>query len=424
MLSPSLKETLGRYLRDHQDDYARLLANIVAIDSVTLDEANAQAWVEEQYAERGLAIETWVATPEELAGGADLMEVGEQAAWEGRPNVVGKLAGAGGGQSLILNGHIDTVDHGDPSLWTRTPRGEIVGDRVYGRGACDMKSGQVIFLAALDALRAAGVRLKGDLLVSSTVGEENGGLGALSMVRRGYRADGVIITEPTQLELVVACGGSLVYRITVTGKSAHGGMRNEGISAFEKFIPIHQMLIDWEAERNRMLSHPLYDHLENKFPISTGVVRAGTWASTVAELCVAEGRLGFLPGETIADMQQEAERRIAAFADGDGWLREHPPVIEWFGGQFASSEVAPDAPIALAVRHAHQQVTGSEPNVIAFTAGTDARHFILHGEMPAVVYGCKGVNMHGADEYAEIESLVTAAHTIALAIIDWCGIEE
>ncbi|MGF2043843.1 peptidase dimerization domain-containing protein, partial [Staphylococcus aureus] len=77
-----------------------------------------------------------------------------------------------------------------------------------------------------------------------------------------------------------ASGGSLVYRITVTGKAAHGANRNAGVSAIEKFIPIFQDLLTWEAERQQTVHHPLYDHYENKFPISTGTIRAGDWAST------------------------------------------------------------------------------------------------------------------------------------------------
>ncbi|HEV2067113.1 MAG TPA: ArgE/DapE family deacylase, partial [Thermomicrobiales bacterium] len=300
--------------------------------------------------------------------------------------------------------------------------GEIADGRVYGRGAADMKSGIVIYLAALDALRATGTRLNGDLLLAASSGEENGGLGALSTILRGYRADAVIVTEPTGLALVVAQGGSLVFRITVMGRSAHGATRNEGVSAFDKYLPIHQALLDWEAERNRTLSHPLYDHLENKFPISVGLVQAGNWASTVPETLVAEGRLGFLPGETIQEMQRQTEELVARVAKVDPWLREHPPVVEWFGGQFASAEVSPDEPIALAVGAAHRQVTGQDVRVEGIAAGTDVRLFTGIGGMPAVLYGGSELRTaHGPDEYAEIDDLVTAAETIAVTIADWCG---
>jgi acetylornithine deacetylase len=84
--------------------------------------------------------------------------------------------------------------------------------------------------------------------------------------------------------------------------------------------------------------------MENKFPISVGVVKAGEWASTVPDTLIAEGRLGFLPGETIEGMMQQAEDRIAAVAASDPWMKDHPPTVEWFGGQFAAAEISPDEP--------------------------------------------------------------------------------
>jgi acetylornithine deacetylase len=177
-----------------------------------------------------------------------------------------------------------------------------------------MKGGVIAMLVARQVLTEIGVNVLGDVWLATTVGEEDGGLGALSTILRGYSPDGVIIPEPTGRELVIAQGGSLVFRITVPGKAAHGAHRNQGESAVEHFYPIFHALLNWERERNETLSHPLYDHMENKYPISVGRVRAGNWASTVPESLVAEGRLGFLPGETIEDMQFQARQLIARVA--------------------------------------------------------------------------------------------------------------
>ncbi len=420
MARQELSGAVGQYLQTHRDEIARMLLDLVAIPSVTGDEGPVQDAIATMMRNRDLDTDVWEARPDEIA--PYLTHVGEQDVWEGRPSVVGRLAGSGGGRSLMIQGHVDVVDPGDPALWTRRQWGEIADGRVYGRGAADMKSGIVVYLAALDALRASGTSLRGDLLLAASVGEENGGLGALSTILRGHRADAVIVTEPTGLALVVAQGGSLVFRITVTGRAAHGANRDRGVSAVDKYIPVHQALLAWEAERNRTLSHPLYDHLENKFPISVGVVRAGTWASTVPETLVSEGRLGFLPGETIEGMQRQTEELIARVADDDAWLREHPPVVEWFGGQFASAEVSPEAPIARAVAAAHRQVTGEDVVIKGITAGTDVRLFTEIGKMPALLYGAgELMTAHGPDEYADIDELLTAAHTIAVMIADWCG---
>ena len=420
-ITPELHHRLRAAISEQRQAISQLLLDLVAAESVTGHEADVQEVVARELRQRGLDPDIWVATPDEIA--PYLLHVGEQEIWENRPNVVARRKGAGNGPTLMLQGHIDTVPIEDRSLWTTNPAGEQVGSRMYGRGAADMKGGVASFIAALDAVEAAGIPLAGDVLLATTVGEEDGGLGALSLVLRGYRADGIVIPEPTELKMVVAHGGSLVFRITITGRGAHGAERNSGVSAFEKFIPIFQDLLAWEQERNDTLSHPLYDHLENKFPIAVGVVKSGTWASTVPESLVAEGRLGFLPGETLEEMMAAAEERIASIANQDDWLREHPPVVEWFGGQFASCEVSPDAPVARALATAHRQATGQDVEVAAITAGLDLRLFTEIGNMTGVAYGAGSVrNCHCPDEFIELDDVLTAVETLALTMIEFCGI--
>jgi acetylornithine deacetylase len=326
-----------RTVEARRGDAVGLLQKLVRVPSVTGEEGAVQGVVERAFRERGLAVDTWEATPEEMEPYAE--HVGEQKTYSNRPNVVGVRSGGGGGPSILLNAHVDTVEGGDPRAWTRDPfSGALEGDLLYGRGSCDMKGGLVTHLAALDALADLGVELRGDVSVAATVGEENGGLGALSTVLRGYRADAALITEPTRLRLVPAQGGSLVFRLTVSGRSAHAAVRDEGVSALEKFLPIFEDLRALEEERNAALRHPLYEHLQNKVPISIGVVRAGNWASTVPESLVAEGRIGLIPGEEVEPFRELVAGRIAAVAERDPWLHENPPKIEWFGGQFAPAK--------------------------------------------------------------------------------------
>jgi len=424
-VSPEIVRAIHDVVVSRRHEISQLLIDLVSVPSVTFEEGPVQEVVERNYAKRGLEIDRWEATRDEIAD--YLVHVGEQDTYDNRPNLVGARRGAGGVQarSLMLHGHIDTVDNGDPALWTRNPLGEIADGKIYGRGAADMKGGIATNIAALDVLDAIGVTLAGDLLLASSVGEENGGLGALSTMLRGHRADAAIITEPTNLDVVIAQGGSLVFRITVTGKSAHGANRNQGVSAVEKFYPIFHDLLAWEAERNAVLSHPLYDHFENKFPISVGLVRAGTWASTVPEMLVAEGRLGFLPGETIEGMQAQAEARIKAVADGDDWLREHLPLVEWFGGQFDSCEISRDEPIAHTVATAHRIVTGQAAEFKGITAGLDMRLLTNIGGIPTATYGAGNTdNVHCADEWISIDNLLVAVETIAVSAIEWCGLAE
>jgi len=178
-----------------------------------------------------------------------------------------------------------------------------------------------------------------------------------------------------------------------------------------------------ERERNATLSHPLYDHLQNKVPINIGLVRAGNWASTVPECLVAEGRAGLIPGEEVDEFKGQVRERLFAVADGDPYLREHPPGLEWFGGQFASAEVPTDAPICGAVKRAHALATGEEPIVEGVSYGADMRLFIRFGETPCVMYGAGDVrDAHAPDEHISIPDLTTATKTVALLMAGWCGV--
>jgi len=420
-LDEDLAQAISDAVRARRENAVSLLGELVRTRSVTGEEGAVAEVVERAFAERGLEVDTWNASPEEMEPYID--HVGEQESYENRPNVVGVRGGSGGGRSILLNAHTDTVAPGDPAAWTRDPlSGAVEGDLLYGRGSCDMKGGLVAHLIALDALSDLGLGLRGDVTVAATVGEENGGLGALSTVLRGYRADAALITEPTRLALVPAQGGSLVFRLRVPGRSAHAAARNEGVSALEKFVPIFQDLQELERERNAHLSHPLYDGLKNKVPINVGVVRAGNWASTVPESLIAEGRVGLIPGEEVEPFKELVAERIATVAGRDPWLREHPPELRWFGGQFAPAEIEPDAPICEAVKVAHERVTGNKPPVEGVPYGADMRHFIRFGGMPCVMYGAGDVNLaHAPDEHIRITDLLTATSTIACLLADWCG---
>jgi acetylornithine deacetylase len=422
VLDADLAEAIGRAVEDRRDEAVRLLQELVRVPSVTGDEGEVQEVVERALRKRGLAVDVWEATPEEILPYKE--HVGEQAGYENRPNVVGVRTGRGGGRSLLLNAHVDTVAAGDASAWDRGPfSGEIEGDLLYGRGSCDMKGGLVTHLVALDALSELGVELRGDVSVAATVGEENGGLGALSTVLRGYRAEAALITEPTRLALAPAQGGSLVFRLEVPGRSAHAAVRDEGVSALEKFMPIFETLRALEDERNATLHHPLYEGLNNKVPINVGVVRAGNWASTVPESLIAEVRVGLIPGEEVDPFKELVAERIATVAWRDPWLREHPPELEWFGGQFAPAEVPPDAPICQALKGAHERVTGEEPAVEGAPYGADMRLFIRFGETPCVMYGAGDVNVaHAPDEHVSITELMTATKTVTCLLADWCGV--
>jgi acetylornithine deacetylase len=423
-LDDGLAQTIRGAVQARRQDAVSLLQELVRVPSVTGEEGAVGAVVGRAFSERGLDVDTWEATREETEPYRE--HIGEQSSYENRPNVAGTKRGTGEGRSILLNAHTDTVDPGDSTAWKEDPlSGNLEGDLLYGRGSCDMKGGLVTHLIALDAISDLGLWLRGDVTVAATVGEENGGLGALSTVLRGYRADAAIITEPTRLALVPAQGGSLVFKLKVPGRSAHAAVRDEGVSALEKFVPIFENLRELEQERNGVLSHPLYEGVRNKVPINIGVVRAGNWASTVPESLVAEGRVGLIPGEEVEPFKALISERIATVAERDPWLREHPPQLEWFGGQFAPAEVELSAPICEAVKKAHERVTGEAPPVEGVPYGADMRLFIHFGGMPCVMYGAGDVNVaHAPDEHISITELLIAATTIACLLLDWCGVDE
>jgi acetylornithine deacetylase len=423
-LDDGLAQTIRGAVQARREDAVNLLRELVRIPSVTGKEGAVGEVVGRAFSERGLDVDTWEATREETEPYRD--HVGEQSAYEDRPNVAGVRSGTARGRSILLNAHTDTVDPGDPTAWKGDPlSGNLEGDLLYGRGSCDMKGGLVTHLVALDALSDLGLGLRGNVTVAATVGEENGGLGALSTVLRGYRADAAIITEPTRLALVPAQGGSLVFRLKIPGRSAHAAVRDEGVSALEKFVPIFENLRELEQERNGVLSHPLYEGVRNKVPINIGVVRAGNWASTVPESLIAEGRVGLIPGEEVDPFKDLFSERIAAVAERDPWLREHPPQLEWFGGQFAPAEVDQDAPICAAVKKAHKRVTGEAPAVEGVPYGADMRLFIHFGGIPCVMYGAGDVNVaHAPDEHISITELLTATSTVACLLAGWCGVAD
>ena len=164
-----------------------------------------------------------------------------------------RAAGAaadGAGRDLLLNGHIDVAPVGDEAAWTAPPWEPVLRDgRVYGRGAVDMKGGLCCALFAAKAIRDAGLRLRGRLSVASVAGEEDGGTGTLAAILRGHTAHGAVVVEPTRLRVVPAQAGSLMFRLTVHGLSAHGCVREEGVSAVESFVPLLAALRRLEAER-------------------------------------------------------------------------------------------------------------------------------------------------------------------------------
>lgn len=420
--SNGIREAVAAAVSALRLEIVAALQELVRIPSRTGAEGQAQEAVARLMRAHDLDVDVWEPDTATLKEHAESVTLAGD--FDGRPNVVGVCRGRGNGRSLILNGHIDTVELGDPAAWNYAPLGgDVVDGRLYGRGACDMKGGVVANLFAVRALQQASFAPAGDVIVESTISEEDGGAGALAAVLRGYVADGAIISEPTNLAIVTAQGGALMFQLRVPGLSAHACVRDEGVSAVEKFAYLHQGLLAFENRRNAEITHPLYEGIRIKAPINIGVVRGGSWASSVPEWLVAEGRAGLVPGEDVSTFKNELATEIGALADADPWLRDHPPQVTWLNGQFTPAGVDVDSPLVETLRQSWQKTNSTPARIEGVTYGADMRHFIITGGVPCVMFGAGDVRLaHAPDESILIEDLLTAITTTAVFIADWCGL--
>ena len=401
-----------------------LLQDLVAVPSVTgsAAESEAQHLLARRMEALGLDTDLWQIDLPALIADPDFP--GSEAARDEAWGLVGTWQGTDpDGPTLVLNGHIDVVPLGDVDAWTHGPwSGDVADGRVFGRGACDMKGGLACQLLAVQVLREAGARLRGSVQLQSVVSEEDGGLGTLATIRRGHRGDYAVIGEPTGTDLVTACAGALTFRLTVPGLSAHGGVRRDGVDAIEKYLLVHAALRDLEARRNEH-PEPRLPGSELPYPIAVGTVRAGDWASTVADRLVAEGRLGVALGEPVSAARVDLEEAVADVCAADPWLREHPVRVDWFGGQFASGMLPDGDPLEAMVRRAHEQVTGRAPAVRGAPYGSDLRLLTDLSGTPTLLYGPGDIrDAHQPDESVPIEELVTVTRTLVMLVARTCGV--
>lgn len=414
-----VRERLWQEIESRGDELIHLVAELVRRPSMLGQEADVQAFVAEHL--RGSALDTQVWEIEELL--KEVPESGDSGVpFAGRPNVAGVRPGAGGGRSLILNGHVDVVSPEPVSAWSHDPWGaEIVGNRLYGRGALDMKSGVAINLFLPRLLHDLGIQLQGDLTIQSVIEEECTGNGALDVSRR-FRADAALVTEPTGGSFTQAHVGVLWFRIAIKGESAHAAVAWKGVNAISKAVPVIQELEALDRKLNETV-HPLFEGVQHPINLNIGVIQGGDWPSTVPGACELRCRLSFYPGQTVAQMRDEVEAAVARAAESDEWLREHPPVVSYDGFRSGGSVVSMDEPSVRLLEAWHQRVTGTDLVPRSGTGTNDMRYFNFAG-IPAGCYGAGGQNMHAADEWLDIDTLVPTAKVVSAFLLDWCGVAD
>jgi acetylornithine deacetylase len=411
--------------RDRMVDFLRTL---VGTPSVTGDEAAVQGHVVEKFESLGLTPDVWEPDPDALCDHPGYFETTSyvREGYEGRPNVAAVRDGVGDGRSLGFSGHVDVVPV-DAEEWTYDPwGGELEDGRLYGRGSADMKGGVAAFVHAAEMLAEQGVDLAGDLLLQTTIEEEDGGVGGvLSALERGYQPDAAVISEPWGIPNVgIASAGAMYFRVTVPGRSAHAARGHEGVNAIEKACRVVESLVELDRERKARIS---YEPILNRDPdadstnLNVGSVRSGEWPSTVPGEAVLECRIGWPPGETRPEVREQVLDAVDAAAADDEWLSAHPPAVEWFGWNADPHEVSVDAEITQVVKRNAEAVTGREGTFVGGDAGLDERFYNRYYDIPTPTMGPTGANIHGADEYVDVDSLVETAQALALTAVDWCG---
>ena len=374
-------------------------------------------------------------------GAADF-ELHEVAPDPERVNVVALRRGGGGGRSLILNGHVDTVAPFRPEAWKAgspwTPLRE--GDLLHGLGACDMKGGLVACALAARALAQAGVRLKGDLQIHAVVGEETGchDEGVSAPLKAGFTADAAIVAEPSsgreRLAVSPVSYGLLGLMVVVRGIGTHVGNRAlairpgglgdaAGVNAVEKLIQIVTALQRLEQDWGLSKSHPAFP--PGAFTMTPAVFHGDVGYPSpgyFADRAEVRYVVWYPPQESPEQIRAEIEAQIHHAAQLDPWLRAHPPEVIW-RSHWPAANTPPDAPIVRTLLAQRRAVLGEAAGATprAFEATSDATYLEAAG-IPCAVFGPGSLrHAHAMDEHVDVNEIRDAARILARTVMDWCG---
>ena len=323
----------------------------------------------------------------------------------GRPSAIVRGGRADGGRTLLLCAHLDTVGLAgvtDPLV----PR--VDGDRLYGRGAYDMKAGLAAALVACRDAAAAGIG--GEVLVAAVADEEHASIG-IQEVLAHVSADAAIVTEPTELAIATAHKGFVWTEIRVVGRAAHGSRPHLGTDAILKTGPI---LVALDALNRRLADRP--HPALGPGTLHGSLIRGGIGESTIPDLCVLTVERRTIPGETTADVEREIDDLLAACRAAD------PDLVVSSRTSLARSpfETDPDAPIAVALREATSSVLGAAAPTTAVSYWADSA-FISAAGIPTVLFGPIGDGAHAEIEWVSISSTIATARALTAAAVSFCA---
>ena len=372
----------------------RLLSDLVAIDSMNPDLVPGAAGE--------AAIAAFIADWLRAAG----LEVRVEEVQPGRPNVIGIARGSGGGRSLLLNGHIDTVGvtgMSEPFI----PR--VRDGRLYGRGAYDMKGGVAACMVA--AVEAAKLKLRGDVIVTAVIDEEYAGMGTLAVAEH-TRADAAIVAEPTELQLVVAHKGFVWLEVETEGVAAHGSRPHLGVDAIVKMGGVLAGLDRLVGELSRRPAHPLLGPPS----VHASTIQGGGEWSTYPDRCTLAVERRLLPGETGDAAEAELQAIVAALAAADPAFRAavRRDLVR------SPLETPVGAPIISAVRQAAGDALGRlvEPAGVSFWTDAASLH---EAGIPTLLFGPLGAGAHAVEEWVDLASVQTCAEIYLATAAAFCA---
>ncbi len=391
-----------------------LLEELIACDTTDYHEENGQRVVERELSKLNCIVKRVNPKPDLLA--EKYSEFNEGHTYENRDCLIAGFAGAGGGKSLILNAHMDTVFPAQPAMWKTDPFSPVErSGKLYGLGSCDTKAGLSAMITALRMIQKEGRQLKGDVYFHCVVDEEaGGGNGTLACLNESCRADAVLVAEPTGLRPAGAHMGSYAARITAEGRSVHGNLKQEGVNAIEKMLPIinacYKLGEKWEQRSFGLLPAPVF---------SVVSLSAGDGSITLPGVCTAVINFTYLPDgyeykEEFLDMLHSCEK-------ADPWFADRPLRIEKLHDvrpyHMAENSVWGDC----AVRNV-SEVLGRQTDLFGFGCGADARFYANTGKMDTIILGPGNIlNAHSPNEFVELEQLYDAVRIYYGILCDWCG---
>ncbi len=423
-MTAEIRQKLLAEVDSQREEIIELLKKLVRIPSVTGDEGEIQNYIAEYLRDMGLEVDVWESDWEALKKHPEYVPVTR--GYEGRPNVVCVLKGGGGGKSLLLNGHTDTVLNGPPDAWEHGPLSADVADgRLYGRGASDMKSGVAAIIMAAKCFLDAGLKPKGDVILDFVVDEELSGHGTLDTILRGYTADAGICCETSENAVQPGCIGRIWFEILVKGKAAGIQRRYEGVNAIDLGYKIVQAVANLEKKRLKTVSHPLYPKIIDSIPCMVGSMEAGSFPSAFPDTCLLKGSLATVPGEDHDAAKQSLVDQVAEAAQADPWMKDHPPEVRFVGYYAESAAVDRDHPIVKTVAGCYEEVSGNTPEISGRQGAADTRFLNGFANIPTVIFGPgPTTQMHANNEWVAVDDVIDATKTLALSIVDWCGAEE